>query len=87
LVAVFGEFLRDTLGKGKDSYYLPALLLTSVVSIGMAMTGLEGITAVTSPVLQVGYPLLLVLILGSLSRRAFIYLRASYTTVPAELPL
>lgn len=64
LINVFTEFLR-TFGIS----YGGSLVATSLVSYAMALTGLEGITAVTAPILQVCYPLLLLIIVYSLLRR------------------
>lgn len=69
LVVVFTEFLTDTVFKSQQ-YYNTSLVLTSVITLMMSLTGLEGITAVTSPVLQVCYPLLLLVILFGITRRS-----------------
>lgn len=69
LVAVFSEFLRDSVFR-KQSMYGVAIVITSVISYFMSITGLEGITAVTSPALQVCYPLLLVIIVWGVAKKS-----------------
>lgn len=73
LITVFAEFLADTLSGGRGAIYGVSLVVTSLLSEAMAMTGLEGITAVTSPLLQICYPLLLFLILYGITVRILGY--------------
>ncbi|MFA6915764.1 MAG: branched-chain amino acid transport system II carrier protein [Parachlamydiales bacterium] len=69
LVSVFTDFLTNSVFRNK-SMYMVSLVLTSLVSYFMSITGLEGITAVTSPALQVCYPLLLVIIIWGVVKRS-----------------
>lgn len=67
LVVVFAEFLQSWIKSEKV-----ALFVTLVLCFLMSLTGLEGITWVTSPVLQAFYPFLIVMIVFNLGRH---YLR------------
>lgn len=62
LTVVFADFLVETLFGGCKRKYPLALSLTLLVTYIMSIFGLEGVTAVTSPVLQVCYPLLIAMI-------------------------
>lgn len=69
LIAVFTEFLTDSIFCSQ-SYYGISLGITLVATYFMSITGLEGITAVTSPALQVSYPLLLLVIIWGVVKKA-----------------
>lgn len=85
LVTVFTEFLTDTIF-GKKSMYNVSLGLTLVGCYLMSITGLEGITAVTSPALEICYPLLLVVIIWGVAKKSFEHFRHNKTLhrQPAE---
>jgi LIVCS family branched-chain amino acid:cation transporter len=68
LMTVFTEFLTDSIF-GNKSWYNFSLGITLFASYLMSITGLEGITAVTAPVLQICYPLLLVVILWGIAKK------------------
>lgn len=68
LATVFADFIADKFFQNQEKYHI-ALLLTQLVTFGMSITGLQGITFVTEPVLNVFYPLLMVLIVYNVSRQ------------------
>ncbi len=72
LVAVFTEFLTDSIFGSKKMYGV-SLGITLVGSYFMSITGLEGITAVTSPALQICYPLLLLVIIWGVIKKSWQY--------------
>lgn len=71
LSSVFADFLADKLFQDPSKYHI-SLIITQLVTFAMAITGLQGITFVTEPLLQILYPLLLVLILFNLARKFFL---------------
>jgi LIVCS family branched-chain amino acid:cation transporter len=67
LASVFTDFLAERLFG--DSSRIPlALVVTQLFTYGMSITGLEGVTFITGPLLQIFYPLLLILIVGNVMR-------------------
>jgi LIVCS family branched-chain amino acid:cation transporter len=68
LSIVYCDFLKREFFKGHNT--LP-ILLTLLSSYVMSIFGLEGITFVTAPALQVCYPALLILILWNLGKKQF----------------
>lgn len=72
LSVVYADFLVK---RGLFKSYDKALALTLFISYGMSNFGLEGITMVTEPVLQVCYPILIVFILVTLLKLAYSYKR------------
>jgi LIVCS family branched-chain amino acid:cation transporter len=70
LVVVYAEFLRSVLFTGLHGTKR-SILLTLLVTFLMSTTGLEGVTFVTAPVLQIGYPLLIVLILVNVGSKLY----------------
>lgn len=74
LVVVFADFLQKILPK---KYPHTPLILTLIISFVMSLFGLQGITIVTEPVLQVFYPLLAVLIVWNVSRQLVRHRRLS----------
>ena len=62
LMMVYSDYLSETLPFSKPDPRSP-LFIGMALSFAMSLTGLEGITQVTSPMLAVFYPILLVLIL------------------------
>lgn len=70
LISVFADFLTESVFRSK-SWYPLSLGITLVSAYLMSITRLEGITAVTAPVLQVSYPLLLVVILYGIAKRSW----------------
>lgn len=71
LASVYAEFLADRLFGDSSKYHL-CLIGTQVITFAMSITGLEGITFVTEPLLQILYPFLLVLIVYNLGRKFFV---------------
>lgn len=69
LSSVFTDFLTDKIFKNSQKYVV-ALVVTQIITFCMSITGLEGITFVTEPILQILYPLLLILIIFNLGRHA-----------------
>lgn len=68
LTTVFADFLAERILGNRDQYPI-ALLITQSVTFVMSITGLEGITAVTEPILRVFYPMLMLMIVINLSRK------------------
>lgn len=68
LSSVFTDFLHQKIFRNSQKYVVP-LLITQFITFCMSITGLEGIIFVTEPILQILYPLLLVLIIFNLGRR------------------
>lgn len=65
LVVVYQDFLNRDVFKSQanNRYSLP---LTLVITFGMSITGLEGITAFTAPILKIFYPVLVLMIIFQL---------------------
>lgn len=68
LATVFANFLAEKIF-GKATYYPLALAATQIITFGMSIAGLKGITAITEPILQVFYPTLMVLIVINVGRK------------------
>jgi LIVCS family branched-chain amino acid:cation transporter len=66
LVVVFSQFLQSFIPQ--ESICIGITLIACYV---MSLTGLEGITAITSPVLQTFYPILIVLIIYNVSKHFY----------------
>lgn len=71
LASVYADFMAERLFKNNNKYRL-SLALTQLITFAMAVTGLEGITFVTEPLLQILYPLLLLTIVVNLTRKALV---------------
>lgn len=70
LAVVYADFLNKTLFKSypSDSW---AKVTTLAVTFVISMTGLKGITMITAPVLEIFYPLLIVMIVVNLSIKGY----------------
>ncbi len=68
LASVFTDFLTEKVF-GDESKYVLSLVITQSVSFAMSITGLEGISMVTGPILEILYPLLIVLIVINVGRK------------------
>lgn len=68
LATVFANFLAEKL-LGNAKYYPLALAFTQLITFGMSIAGLKGITAITEPILQVFYPMLMILIVINVGRK------------------
>jgi len=68
LVSVYADFISEKVFRSPAKYTL-AIILTQIVSFGMSIFGLQGITFVTEPILQIFYPLLIVLIFVNVGRQ------------------
>lgn len=68
LATVYAEFIAEKILGNKEKYHL-GLIATQIVTFVMSITGLEGITAVTEPVLQIFYPMLMIMIAINLYRK------------------
>lgn len=88
LVVVYSEFLQKIVFKNDDKIK-EATWITLAISFVMSLFGLEGITFVTSPVLKVLYPTLIILIVYNVGGKAikhWLATRAGKTeAVPAEV--
>lgn len=67
LVMVFAEFLSSHAFSSSGNERL-STVITLIISFAMSIFGLSGVTFVTAPILQISYPLLLVLIVFNLTR-------------------
>jgi LIVCS family branched-chain amino acid:cation transporter len=65
LQIVYSDFLVNSLFKGKISL-MTGMLITLFVTYGMSIQGFEGISALTGPLLEIFYPLLLVLMVWNI---------------------
>lgn len=70
LVAVFAEYLAENIFKDAKKFNL-SIFFTLASCFAMSLTGLEGITFVTQPMLQIFYPTLIIL-MGFIAIRSFI---------------
>lgn len=61
LATVFANFVAEKILGSRDHYPL-ALFITQGATFVMSITGLQGITAVTEPILQIFYPMLMIMI-------------------------
>lgn len=60
LAAVFAEFIQNDLTKGKIGY-IPALIITLIITYFISTLKFHGIAAFLVPILQVSYPALIIL--------------------------
>ncbi|MGM0440579.1 MAG: branched-chain amino acid transport system II carrier protein [Chlamydiota bacterium] len=67
MVVVYTDFLKKELFKHSPSSHKP-LIITLVITFGMSILGLKGITSLTAPILQVFYPILIILIAYNISK-------------------
>ncbi|NGX42747.1 MAG: Branched-chain amino acid transport system 2 carrier protein [Chlamydiae bacterium] len=70
LIVAYTDFLHDEVFK-QNQHPNVSSAIALVVTFVMSLTGLEGITFVTAPVLKVCYPILIVLILFNIGRIVF----------------
>jgi LIVCS family branched-chain amino acid:cation transporter len=70
LIIAYTDFLHDEIFKEKQHPYFSILLALAITFI-MSMFRLEGITFITAPILQVFYPLLLILIIYNIGKCAW----------------
>lgn len=83
LTIVYVDFLTQSLFRNEKRNAL-SLLITCAVTFGMSILGLGGITAVTNPMLQIFYPMLILMICFQITRRA---VRANAMRKIANQPL
>jgi branched-chain amino acid:cation transporter, LIVCS family len=69
LTIVYVDFLAQSLFRNEKPNTL-SLLITCAATFGMSILGLSGITAVTNPMLQIFYPMLILMICFQIVRRA-----------------
>lgn len=70
LATVFADFIAEKILGNRDYYHI-ALLATQAITFIMSIAGLQGITAVTEPILQIFYPLLMLMVVWNLGRKWF----------------
>jgi branched-chain amino acid:cation transporter, LIVCS family len=70
LVVVYADFLNKTLFKSHPSDFL-AKMTTLAITFVISLTGLAGITMITAPILEIFYPLLIVMIIVNLSIKGY----------------
>ncbi len=68
LATVFADFIADKIFKDSKQY-LKALVITQVITFGISITGLKGVTAITGPVLTIFYPALMIMIVINIGRK------------------
>jgi LIVCS family branched-chain amino acid:cation transporter len=68
LATVYADFVAEKIFGSQDRY-LVGLMATQFVTYVMSITGLEGIAAVTEPILQLFYPMLMIMIVFNLARK------------------
>ncbi len=83
LVSVYADFLAKTFF-GNANQYPIAIIFTQVATFGMSIFGLQGITFITEPILQVFYPFLLVLIVINVGRQLILQKYKKAESVPQE---
>ncbi|MCM0646952.1 branched-chain amino acid transport system II carrier protein [Clostridium swellfunianum] len=88
LTATAAEFFSKTLTNGKVSYKVNVMLIT-VLSIFVAMMGVDNIVQFASPILSILYPVVIVLILttlmGKLIKHNKVVAAAVYTTLVVSI--
>lgn len=65
LTAMFAMYLHKDLSAGRLSYFF-SLIITTVITAGIASLGFSGIMKFVSPIIEVLYPILIVYILSNL---------------------
>ena len=65
LTAMFAMYLHKDLSAGRLSYFT-SLVITSILTAGMASLGFGGIMKFVSPIIEVIYPILIIYIIGNL---------------------
>lgn len=68
LVIAYADFLKEEIFKSPEECPRPTLLAL-LASFVMSLFGLKGISFVTEPVLQICYPILLILIIWNISKK------------------
>ncbi|MBA3603445.1 MAG: branched-chain amino acid transport system II carrier protein [Parachlamydiaceae bacterium] len=68
LTTVFADFIANKIFKDSRQY-LKALMITQVITFGISITGLKGVTAITGPVLTIFYPALMIMIVINIGRK------------------
>ncbi|MBA2728652.1 MAG: branched-chain amino acid transport system II carrier protein [Parachlamydiaceae bacterium] len=68
LANVFTDFLAEKIFHDEAKSTM-ALVITQIVTFGMSITGLEGISFVTGPLLEIFYPMLILLIVVNVGRK------------------
>lgn len=84
LTATAAEFFSKTLTKGRTSYTVNVLFIT-VLSIVIAMMGVDNIVKFASPILSILYPVVIVLILTTLISKLIKHDRVIAATVYTTL--
>lgn len=69
LTVVYVDFLVESCFRNKRSNHV-ALSITLLITFGMSIFGLHGITMVTNPILQFFYPLLIAMICFNIARQS-----------------
>lgn len=79
-----GATYFSNLSKGKLSYKMAAIII-SLLSMGIGLLGVDSIIGITTPVLKVLYPIIIVLVLltliGKFTDHTFIYKTTVYVTL------
>ena len=70
LVVVYADYLNKVLFKSHPSDFW-AKVTTLVITFVISLTGLAGITMITAPILEIFYPVLIVMIVVNLSIKAY----------------
>jgi LIVCS family branched-chain amino acid:cation transporter len=78
LGSVFADFLTQKIFRNQERYFV-SIIITHLLAFSMSIFGLQGITFVTEPILQVFYPSLIVLIVFNLGR---IWLKGNQAVEP-----
>lgn len=79
LTTVFADFLTQKVFNDQKQYPL-ALAITLFITFCMSITGLEGVTFLTEPILQLFYPTLIALIVLNVSRKLWKERKGVYFT-------
>ncbi len=71
LTFVYADFIAPLI-KDNSEKKIPSILLSLVITYVMSNFGLKGITALTAPILQVFYPMLMILIVVNMGKLAYV---------------
>lgn len=69
MIVVYTDFLSEKVFS--RSSFNPSMLLSLLVSFAMSISGIEGITTLTAPILSLFYPSLIILIAVNISKELF----------------
>jgi len=82
LVVVYADFIAKNIIRNPERK-TEATIITLVITFVMSIFGLDGITTLTAPILQIFYPMLVILIIFNIGRALIATRKTATLTLPA----